>query len=75
MSEVQFHMFDVGGQRSERRKWIQCFGDVTAIMFVAACSGYDMVLREDNSQNRLTEALELFESIWSNRWLEKVILF
>ena len=60
-------MFDVGGQRDERRKWIQCFNDVTAIIFVTACSSYNMVLREDPSQNRLKESLELFKSIWNNR--------
>lgn len=42
-------MFDVGGQRSERSKWIHCFEDVRAILFVAALSGYDMTLREDTS--------------------------
>ena len=36
VDKVKFHMFDVGGQRDERRKWIQCFNDVTAIIFVAA---------------------------------------
>ena len=45
-------MFDVGGQRDERRKWIQVFNDVTAIIFVVACSSYNMVLREDQSQVR-----------------------
>lgn len=70
-------MFDVGGQRDERRKWIQCFNDVTAIIFVTACSSYNMVLREDPTQNRLRESLELFKSIWNNRWLRtiSVILF
>ncbi|KAF8570747.1 hypothetical protein P879_01283 [Paragonimus westermani] len=77
VDKVQFHMFDVGGQRDERRKWIQCFNDVTAIIFVTACSSYNMVLREDVSQNRLRESLELFKSIWCNRWLRNisVILF
>ena len=42
-----FRMFDVGGQRSERRKWIHCFGDVKAVLFVAALSAYDMYLFED----------------------------
>ena len=70
-------MFDVGGQRDERRKWIQCFNDVTAIIFVTACSSYNMVLREDPGQNRLRESLDLFKSIWNNRWLRtiSVILF
>ncbi|KAL8574602.1 hypothetical protein ACOMHN_061602 [Nucella lapillus] len=77
VDKVNFHMFDVGGQRDERRKWIQCFNDVTAIIFVTACSGYNLVLREDASQNRLRESLELFKSIWTNRWLRtiSVILF
>lgn len=61
-------MFDVGGQRDERRKWIQCFNDVTAIIFVTACSSYNMVLREDPTQNRLRESLDLFRSIWNNRY-------
>jgi len=62
-------MFDVGGQRDERRKWIQCFNDVTAIIFVSASSSYNLVLREDPTQNRLRESLELFASIWNNRSL------
>lgn len=64
-------MFDVGGQRDERRKWIQCFNDVTAIIFVTACSSYNLVLREDATQNRLKESLELFKSIWNNRYGKK----
>ena len=77
VDKVKFHMFDVGGQRDERRKWIQCFNDVTAIIFVAASSSYNLVLREDTTQNRLREALDLFRSIWNNRWLKtiSVILF
>jgi len=77
VEKVNFHMFDVGGQRDERRKWIQCFNDVTAIIFVTACSSYNLVLREDPNQNRLKESLELFKSIWNNRWLRtiSVILF
>ena len=43
VDKVKFHMFDVGGQRDERRKWIQCFNDVTAIIFVAA-SRYNVLL-------------------------------
>ena len=42
-------VFDVGGQRSERRKWIQCFDDVKGLLFVVALSGYDMTLYEDPS--------------------------
>lgn len=36
-------MLDVGGQRSERRKWIHCFDDVKAIIFLTAINEYDQV--------------------------------
>jgi guanine nucleotide-binding protein subunit alpha len=45
-------MFDVGGQRSERKKWIHCFENVTSIIFCVALSEYDQVLLEENSQVR-----------------------
>ena len=65
---VPFVMYDVGGQRNERKKWIHCFDDVTAIIFVAALSSYNQVLFEDHSQNRYVEALELFEEIVNSKW-------
>ena len=43
-------MVDVGGQRSERRKWIHCFENVTSIMFLNALSEYDQVLVESDSE-------------------------
>jgi hypothetical protein len=46
---VEFRVFDVGGQRSERKKWIHCFEDVNAVIFVAAVSEYDEVLFEDET--------------------------
>lgn len=47
-----FRMFDVGGQRSERKKWIHCFEGVTAIIFCVALSDYDLVLAEDEEMVR-----------------------
>jgi len=64
----EFIMIDVGGQRSERRKWIHCFEDVLLIMFLAAISEYDQVLEEDIKENRLTESLNLFRTILSYHW-------
>ena len=60
---LKFQVFDVGGQRCERRKWIQYFDHVTALVFVAAISEYNQVMAEDSSKNRLQEALDLFEQI------------
>jgi len=45
-------MVDVGGQRSERRKWIHCFENVTSIMFLVALSEYDQVLAESDNEVR-----------------------
>ncbi len=42
-------VFDVGGQRSERKKWIHCFEDVHAVIFISAVSEYDQVLYEDSN--------------------------
>jgi len=73
----QFKMFDVGGQRNERKKWIHCFENVTAVLFVAAISEYDQVLYEDENMNRVVEALNLFEEICNSRWFREtsMILF
>ncbi|XP_057203533.1 guanine nucleotide binding protein (G protein), alpha activating activity polypeptide O, a isoform X2 [Triplophysa rosa] len=74
---LHFRLFDVGGQRSERKKWIHCFEDVTAIIFCVALSGYDQVLHEDETTNRMYESLKLFDSICNNKWFTKtsIILF
>ena len=58
-----FHMFDVGGQRSERKKWIHCFDNVTAVLFVISLSEFDQVLAEDGRTNRMRESLRLFSSV------------
>jgi GTPase SAR1 family protein len=73
----RFKIFDVGGQRNERKKWIHCFSEVTAVIFVAAISEYDMVLFEDENTNRMTEALDLFSEICNSPWFTKtsIILF
>ena len=66
--DFSFRMLDVGGQRSERRKWIHCFDCVTAVLFCASLSEYDQKLREDDSQNRMKESLLLFDEICNSPW-------
>lgn len=74
---LHFKMFDVGGQRSERKKWIHCFEGVTAIIFCVALSGYDLVLAEDEEMNRMIESMKLFDSICNSKWFieTSIILF
>ncbi|XP_040424835.1 guanine nucleotide-binding protein G(t) subunit alpha-1 isoform X2 [Cygnus olor] len=75
--DLNFRMFDVGGQRSERKKWIHCFEGVTCIIFIAALSAYDMVLVEDDEVNRMHESLHLFNSICNHRYFAttSIVLF
>jgi len=77
VGELTYRLFDVGGQRSERKKWIHCFENVTALVFLVSLSEYDQMLYEDESVNRMQEALTLFDSICNSRWFVKtsIILF
>ncbi|KAK0194817.1 heterotrimeric G protein alpha subunit B [Armillaria mellea] len=71
VGELTYKLFDVGGQRSERKKWIHCFENVTALVFLVSLSEYDQMLYEDESVNRMQEALTLFDSICNSRWFVK----
>jgi len=77
MDGVEFRLIDVGGQRSERKKWISCFQNLTAILFVVALSEYDQKLREDSDVNRMHESMKLFRGVVANEALHHVhmILF
>ncbi|KAM3868161.1 guanine nucleotide-binding protein subunit alpha-14-like isoform 1-T1 [Diretmus argenteus] len=77
MENVIFRMVDVGGQRSERRKWIHCFENVTSIIFLVALSEYDQVLAECDNENRMDESKALFKTIITYPWFQRssVILF
>jgi len=75
--DVSFRMLDVGGQRSERKKWLHCFESVTAVIFCVALSEYDQTLREDETQNRMRESILLFDQIVNSPWFKSTtfILF
>lgn len=59
----QYTIFDVGGQRAERKKWLHCFDEARCLIFVAGSSGFDEPLLEDPDDNRLTEDIRLFEGV------------
>ena len=62
-----FCMVDVGGQKTERKKWIHLFDDVKAIFFVVDLSNFE----------GMTESLQVFENICSTDALSdaNMILF
>ncbi|KAL4336317.1 hypothetical protein GQ457_07G039230 [Hibiscus cannabinus] len=66
-----YRLFDVGGQRNERRKWIHLFEGVTAVIFCAAISEYDQTLFEDEQKNRMVETKELFDWVLKQPCFEK----
>jgi len=70
----RFRIIDVGGQRSERKKWIHCFEGVTAVLFVASISSYDQVLFEDTSTRQIVEALTLYEDVVNSDWFRETAL-
>jgi guanine nucleotide-binding protein subunit alpha-12 len=74
---IPFKMVDVGGQRSQRAKWFQCFEEVTSILFLVSSSAFDQVLMEDRTTNRLVESCNIFETIVNNKFFSNVsiILF
>ncbi|KAM7008943.1 guanine nucleotide-binding protein subunit alpha-12a [Tautogolabrus adspersus] len=67
IKKIPFKMVDVGGQRSQRQKWFQCFDGITSILFMVSSSEYDQVLMENRTTNRLVESMNIFEAIVNNR--------
>jgi len=74
---TEFLMVDVGGQRSERKKWLTCFHDVSAVIYLVALNEYDMLMEEDDVTNRMEESLKLFQKLSGSQWIREsaMILF
>eukprot|EP01120_Amphizonella_sp_Union-15-10_P005983 TRINITY_DN1850_c0_g1_i1.p1 TRINITY_DN1850_c0_g1~~TRINITY_DN1850_c0_g1_i1.p1 ORF type:complete len:349 (+),score=66.42 TRINITY_DN1850_c0_g1_i1:58-1104(+) len=66
----EFTLVDVGGQRTERRKWLHCFDNVTAVIYLAALDAYDLSLEEDENTNRMQESLKLFAEVSASQWFK-----
>ncbi|ETW87715.1 hypothetical protein HETIRDRAFT_378879 [Heterobasidion irregulare TC 32-1] len=77
LKDHEMLMVDVGGQKSERRKWIHCFQDVTSILFLVSLSGYDQCLVEDKDANQMQDAMTIWDSICHSQWFKStsIILF
>ncbi|KAJ3446141.1 guanine nucleotide-binding protein g(o) subunit alpha [Anaeramoeba flamelloides] len=78
VDDLPWTVVDVGGQRSERRKWMHQFDGVSLVVYVVALSEYDQQLFEDQTVNRLLESLDLFAKTINNGCFENkncVVLF
>ncbi|CAF0786611.1 unnamed protein product [Didymodactylos carnosus] len=80
-AHVELKVVDVGGQKTERRKWIHCFDNVTSVIFLASLIEYDqMVADEPNEGSAITvmeETKALFRIILQTEYFQNasVILF
>ncbi|XP_068090189.1 guanine nucleotide-binding protein subunit alpha-15-like isoform X2 [Hyperolius riggenbachi] len=77
VNKVTLRMVDVGGQKSERKKWIHCFENVNALIYLASLSEYDQQLEEKKDENRMKESMALFKQIMALPWFREtpIILF
>ncbi|GMT10416.1 hypothetical protein PFISCL1PPCAC_1713, partial [Pristionchus fissidentatus] len=77
IKDFTFNVFDVGGQRSQRKKWLHIFDNVHAVLFITSLSEYNQKLVEDGSTNRMRESLGLFGNICKNEYFKQtaIILF
>ncbi|KAK0479334.1 G-protein alpha subunit-domain-containing protein [Armillaria novae-zelandiae] len=76
-TERELTMDDVDGQKSEWRKWVHCFPDVSTILFLVSLSGYDRCLVEDKCANQMQDAMGIWELICHSQWFKytSIILF
>jgi len=72
-----YRVIDVGGQRSERRKWMNVLEGVDVLLYLFATSEFDQQLFEDETTNRFTEAIQLWSSIANSLWFRTatIVLF
>ncbi|KAI0694091.1 guanine nucleotide binding protein, alpha subunit [Cerioporus squamosus] len=64
---------DVGGSKSERRKWKHCADGVNAVIFMVNLAGYNQSLREDEDRNQMEDALDLWEQTCRAPWLADTV--
>lgn len=74
LARQTYKVIDVGGQRSERRKWINVFDRVNAILFVVSLSGYDECLIEDRDANQMRESMVVFAQLVGNPLFKKTCI-
>jgi guanine nucleotide-binding protein G(i) subunit alpha len=71
---TSFRLLDVGGQKSERRKWINFFDNCQVLLFFAPLCDYELQLKEDPSVNRMHDSLALFDQICNSHFFKDSII-
>jgi guanine nucleotide-binding protein G(i) subunit alpha len=68
LGSLGVHMFSIGVQRLDKKKFIHQFENITSIVFSVDLSGYDQVLPDGSNQNQIIESLQVFDSVVNSRW-------
>jgi guanine nucleotide-binding protein G(i) subunit alpha len=64
-------LYDIGGRRPERRKWIHVFGDVTGVIFTVSLTEFCEKLIEDMDTCSMDESFHLFGEIVNSTWFSE----
>lgn len=70
VSDVQYTVVDVGGQKDQREKWIRCVKHVDALLFTVDMGAYERGLAGNTTCNQLTEAMDVFGLIVNLRYFK-----
>jgi GTPase SAR1 family protein len=66
-NEIKYKLYDIGGQKSERRVWDQVAKDSDIIIYISSLNDYHKKMYEDNKTNRLVDSINTFKSLISNQ--------
>jgi len=70
-----FKIVDLGGARSERKKWNCVLENCSAVFYFVALDSYNKCLEEENFVNALQESLKLFQTIVNSTQLSDTDFF
>jgi guanine nucleotide-binding protein G(i) subunit alpha len=71
---TSIRLLDVGGQKNERRKWINFFDNCKVLLFFAPLSDYELQLAEDPTVNRMHDSLALFDQMCNSHFFKDSII-
>ena len=66
---IQAQMNDVGGPRSERRKWIQCFDNARPIIVISAMAFFSYLVEGDTYLS-WDEVKLIYEGLLNSKWID-----
>ncbi|GFT07664.1 guanine nucleotide-binding protein G(o) subunit alpha [Nephila pilipes] len=72
LKDLHFQIFDVCDKKARRLEWLENVEDVSAVIFCADISKFDQVPSKDE-ENKLKEALAIFDDICNNGWFGNAV--